>query len=119
MRDDEAILKLKLLESNPPGNVHYRVAALIELTSMFSQATVSIYIEQNKANHPKVKDLLLTVQGLSAELSIGEIASIAYASILFGGSVWISLPKMFNTIDPSKLEQVLSLLSPLIAIKFN
>lgn len=58
-------------------------------------------------------------QTIAGELTVKEIASIAFASVLFGGSVWASLPNMFNSLDPSKLEDVLSLWGPLISARFN
>lgn len=62
MRDTQAVLKLKLLETKPTEIVQERVLELIELTSMFSQTYVSSYIEQNKDKHPRVKNLLLIAQ---------------------------------------------------------
>lgn len=53
------------------------------------------------------------------ELKADTIASLAFASILFGGSVWASLPKMFDSLDPSKLEDVLLLLRSLFSVRFN
>jgi hypothetical protein len=120
MRDQEAILKLKLLEKTKATDIESeRVSELIGLASMFSQALVSSYIDMNKTNHTRVGELLLAAQKEAEYISVEKIVALAYASILFGGPVWISLPKMFNSIDPSKLEEVLSLLCPMIAIKFN
>jgi hypothetical protein len=33
------------------------------------------------------------------ELKAGTVASIAFASVLFGGSIWATLPKMLNTLE--------------------
>jgi hypothetical protein len=52
-------------------------------------------------------------------LEAGESSAIAFASLLFGGSCWASLPKAFNALDPAKLDEVLLILSPLLAAKFN
>jgi hypothetical protein len=80
---------------------------------------VSIFIEKNKASLFNVKELLLKSHRWAGDLSVEEITSIAFASVLFGGSVWASLPKMFNSIDPSKLEDVLLSFHSLLSIKFN
>jgi len=53
------------------------------------------------------------------ELKAETIASIAFASVLFGGSVWASLPKMFNSVDPSKLVNTLLLLRSQLSVRFN
>lgn len=45
--------------------------------------------------------------------------SIAFASFLFGGSVWTSLPRMFASLDVDKLDQVLSNFCSLLIGKFD
>jgi len=53
---------------------------------------VSSYIERNKHSLLGIKDLLLTAYGMAEELPVEQVSSIAYASILFGGSLWTALP---------------------------
>ncbi len=53
------------------------------------------------------------------ELKPETIASIAFASVLFGGSIWVALPKMLNVLEESKLEDTLLLLRSLLAVRFN
>ena len=119
MRDQEAIQKLIVLEKNIVGTEQERVLELIKLTSMFAQGTVTAYIESNKHNLLNIKDLLILAQSKVDLLSNEEISSIAFASVLFGGSAWKSLPNMFNSLEPAKLEDVLSFLEPLLTGKFN
>jgi len=52
-------------------------------------------------------------------LSEEKISAIVFASVLFGGSCWASLPKLFSSLDPAKLDEVLILLSPHFAAKLN
>jgi hypothetical protein len=53
------------------------------------------------------------------ELSDEQITATAFASVLFGGSVWASLPRMFCRLDESKLTEVLFRLCPILAAKFT
>jgi len=53
------------------------------------------------------------------DLSVEEITAVTFASMLFGGSCWEQLPKAFNSLEPSKLEDVLCSLRPLLVAKFN
>jgi hypothetical protein len=61
----------------------------------------------------------LLAQLKAKELSSEEISSIAFASVLFGGSVWVSLPNMFDSLETAKLEDSLSLLHYQLAVRFN
>ena len=108
-----------VLERKTTGIAQTKVLELIKLAPFFTQPTVSWYIEQNKAKLPNIKDLLLLAQVKAKELSPEEISSIAFASVLFGGSVWVSLPKMFNSLDSAKLEDSLSLLCSQLTVRFN
>lgn len=62
---------------------------------------------------------MLLAQSMVKTLSTEEISAIAFASVLFGGSCWSSLPRLFNSLDPAKLDEVLMLLSPHFAAMFN
>ena len=53
------------------------------------------------------------------DLSVEEITALAYASVLFGGSVWASLPRAFQRLDSTKLDDVLRSLHSLLVTKFN
>ena len=119
MRDQEANQDLMVLERKPTGTPQTKVLELIKLAPFFTQPTLSWYIEQNKAKLPNIKALLLLAQVKAKELSSDQISSIAFASVLFGGSVWASLPKMFGSLEPSKLEDSLSLLCSQLAVRFN
>jgi hypothetical protein len=86
---------------------------------MFAQTTVSSYIEMNKGHLLNIKDLLVSAQDDTMALSSEEISSIAFASVLFGGSAWASLPKMLSSLEPSKLDDTLSSLCSLLVAKFG
>ena len=119
MRDQEAIQNLRLLERKTTGSIQVQLTELLELVPFFSQPAVSSYIELNKGQLVHVSDLLLLAQKKVDDLSVEEITAIAFASVLFGGSVWASLPKMFHRVEPSKLEDVLCSLCPLLVPRFN
>ena len=118
MKDMEAIQSIKTLNLKT-GLAQVNVLELIELASYFSQPTVGLYIEYNKDNLSSIKEWLLMAQVTVEELKADKITSLAFASVLFGGSVWASLPKMFSSLDPAKLEDVLSLLRSLLQARFN
>jgi hypothetical protein len=61
----------------------------------------------------------LLAQVKANELTPEENSSIAFASVLFGGSVWDSLTKMFAGLDPVNLEDTLSLLHSQLTDRFN
>jgi hypothetical protein len=46
----------------------------------------------------------LLAQIKAKNLSVEEISSLAFASVLFGGSCWASLPRMFNLLDAQVLD---------------
>ena len=70
---------------------------------MFGQATVSSFIELKKVELPNIKGLIGLAQSMTDILSNEEISSIAFVSMVFGGSVWTSLPKMLNSLESTKL----------------
>lgn len=72
-----------------------------------------------KTQLPHLGDLLLLAHSMVKTLSVEKISALAFASILFGGSCWASLPKMFNNLEPAKLDETFLLLSPRFATKFN
>ena len=117
MRDNEAIQILIAL--NKKTSMFVRLAGLIELSPFFLQPSVSSYIELYKCELTSIRDTLLHAQTSVEDLSVEEIAAIAFASVLFGGSAWTSLPKMFSNIEPSKLDLVFHFLCPLLVARFN
>lgn len=117
MRDQQACEKLKLLNSSGFGLVH--VYELIKLAPYFSQPMIVAYLERAKEQLFNVKDLLLLALESIGNLSIEEISSIAFACVLFGGSAWTSLPKLFASLDALKIEAVLVSFESLLTAKFS
>lgn len=72
----------------------------------------------NRVKLPRVRDLIQLAHTKVEELSAEEITAITFASVLFGGLGWASLPRMFCRLDAFKLEDVLSRLRPMLATKF-
>ena len=92
---------------------------LIKLAPYLRQTTVSSYIELHKVNLLSIRNLVLHAHGKTSNLSVEGFVAIAFASVLFGGSVWASLPKMFDNIESAKLECVLGFFEPLLYSKFS
>lgn len=107
------------LNSKTTGSDKAHLMELIKLSPFFSQPAMSSHIEMNKSRLLHVRDLVLTTHSKVDELSTEEITAIAFASVLLGGSVWASLPRMFCRLDESKLTEVLFRLKPLLATKFT
>ena len=93
MRDQTAIGEIETLNSKS-DLVSVKVYDLIKLLPYFSQPTVAAFVEKAKDSLLNVKDLLILAQSKTDVLSNEDIASIAFASVMFGGSAWANLPKM-------------------------
>ena len=134
MRDQEAVQKLKVLENKKPiipqekglelikfspFLAQEQVLELIELSPFFTQPAVSSFLEQNKDLLTHLRDLILLAHSKVEDLSSEKITAIAFASVLFGGSCWTSLPRAFNRLDSARLEDVLLSLRSLLATKFG
>jgi hypothetical protein len=119
MRDSEAVQKLIVLNAKTGGVATVRLLELIKLVPFLTQPTVSSYIELNKDKLVSIRDLVLLAHTKVDVLSVEVVTAIAFASVLFGGSVWASIPTMFSNLESSKLESVLDSLRPLMVAKFN
>ena len=71
----------------------------MKVAPTFSQLTVSAYLDVAKSQLSNIKFLLLKAQDVSDTMSIEEVTAIAFASVIFGGAVWSSLPKMFDSLS--------------------
>ena len=54
-----------------------------------------------------IKDILLQAQLTIKRFTVEQISSVAFASFLFGGFTWAGLPRMFESLDSNKLNEVL------------
>ena len=92
---------------------------LTVLVPFFTQKDVRDFIDVNNTKLLRVRDLIQLAHTKVDELSVEQVTAIAFASVLFGGSAWASLPRMFYRLDEFKRDEVLSRIKPLLATKFT
>jgi hypothetical protein len=86
---------------------------LLKVVVLCAQPTVSNFLVMQKEVLPNTKKLFQMAQTLT-DLTEEETAAIAYVSVIFGGTVWTGMSKMFDNLSGAVLDNVIVLFGALL-----